>query len=281
MTGEKMGRNSRKRKRKKGEKGQWLLRLAVVFFAALFCVSAFQIGKIVSEYRQGTDEYEDIRKRAVKTGEGEVDRDDGTKEVHPEEPSFVVDFTALLQQNPDTVAWIRFAPEPAEISYPVVQGKDNEQYLHQTFYGRENASGAIFLNAYNRADFTDRNTVIYGHRMKNGSMFRNLEDYQERSFWEKNPYFYIYTPDGYELKYHIFSTGVVKDTSDTYQTQFGSEQEFQEFLSMTKKNAEYDTGIEPGMDSRIVTLSTCTRASDEHRYVVTGVLEGKEKCREE
>ena len=104
-------------------------------------------------------------------------------------------------------------------------------------------------------------------------MFWHLEDYKDKAFCEENPYFYIYTPDGHELAYRVYSTGVVEDTSETYKTEFASDEEWQAFLNMTKEIAEYDTGVEVGIDNTIVTLSTCTSANDHHRYVVRGVLE--------
>ena len=145
--------------------------------------------------------------------------------------------------------------------------------MKKTFSANENTLGAIFLNVDNQADFSDRNSIIYGHRMKDGSMFRHLQDYEEKSFWEANPYFYIYTPDGREITYHIYSVGVVEDTSDTYLTVFHTDEEYQTFLTMTKEVAAYDTGVEVTTEDTIVTLSTCTSASDNHRFVVRGVKE--------
>ena len=184
-----------------------------------------------------------------------------------------MDFDELLRINPDTIGWIRFYPEPSIISYPIVQGEDNEEYLHKTFSANENTLGAIFLNVDNNADFSDKNSIIYGHRMKDGSMFRHLQDYEEKSFWQENPYFYIYTLDGRMLTYHIYSVGQVEDTSDTYLTSFASDEDYQAFLDLTKQTALYDTGVEVTTEDTIVTLSTCTSASDNHRFVVRGVKE--------
>lgn len=234
----------------------------LVIAIAVFCVSAFQLFKIGKGYYDGRSEYDKIRDLAVETGKGE-----------DEQEGFKVNFDELLAINPDTIGWIRFSPEPSQISYPIVQGDDNSTYLKKTFSANENTLGAIFLNVDNQADFSDRNSIIYGHRMKDGSMFRHLQDYEEKSFWEANPYFYIYTPDGREITYHIYSVGVVEDTSDTYLTVFHTDEEYQTFLTMTKEVAAYDTGVEVTTEDTIVTLSTCTSASDNHRFVVRGVKE--------
>ena len=108
-----------------------------------------------------------------------------------------------------------------------------------------------------------------------------LQDYEEKSFWESNPYFYIYTPDGREITYHIYSAGQVEDTSDTYLTSFESEEAYQSFLNMTKEASLYDTGVELNAQSAIVTLSTCTSASDNHRFVVRGVKEKEVNLKEQ
>lgn len=263
-------RKRRQRRRRKEErrqkKGGIISTIVLVVAIVVFCVSGFQLYKIISGYHKGKAEYDKILEIAVEEKEPE---EEGKEE------SFRVNFDELLAINPDTVGWIRFSPEPSQINYPVVQGDDNDLYLHKTFSANDNTVGAIFVNVYNNPDFNDRNTIIYGHRMNDNSMFHDLAKYEDKSFWEANPYFYIYTPDGREITYHIYSTGVVKDTSDTYLTEFASDEEYQAFLNMTKEVAAYDTGVEVGTDKVIVTLSTCTKASNDDRFVVRGVKESE------
>ena len=261
-------RYHRGRKKKKKKAGIFSTIILVVALA-VFCFSAFQLFKILKGYHDGRSEYDKVRKLAVEEKKG-----DG-------EDQFSVNFDELMKMNPDTIGWIRFHPEPSQISYPIVKGKDNSEYLKKTFSANENTLGAIFLNVDNNADFMDKNTIIYGHRMKDGSMFRHLQDYEEKSFWESNPYFYIYTPDGREITYHIYSAGQVEDTSDTYLTSFESEEAYQSFLNMTKEASLYDTGVELNAQSAIVTLSTCTSASDNHRFVVRGVKEKEGNLKEQ
>ena len=250
-------RRGRRRKRKGGVLSNLILAVAIV----VFCVSGFQLIRIGKGYLDGRSEYEKVRDVALTNPD--------------EQEGFRVDFEELMKINPDTVGWIRFYPEPSQISYPIVQGEDNERYLHETFSANENTLGAIFLNVDNSADYSDKNTIIYGHRMRDGSMFRHLQDYEDESFWKDNPYFYIYTPDGKEIAYHIYSYAVVNAVSDTYLTEFGDDESYQEFLDMTMETSEYDTGVEVDAEDTIVTLSTCTSASDEHRFVVRGVKESE------
>lgn len=246
------------RRRKKKQKNSLLTNIVLVVAIAVFCVSAFQLFRIGKGYYDGRSEYEKIRELAIAKD---------TKEG----PKFQVNFDELRALNPDTIAWIRFDPEPKAINYPVVQGRDNEEYLHKTFSANENTLGTIFLNVDNNANFRDENSILYGHYMNDGSMFRHLEDYKDKAFWEANPYFYIYTPEGQELVYHIYSVGEVLDTSETYLTDFPTNDDYQKFLNMTKEVAMYDTGIEVTTGDTIVTLSTCTSANNDHRFVVRGV----------
>lgn len=248
-----------RRKSRKARRKNMILNVILVAAIVVFCVSAFKLLQIGKGYKDGQSEYEKVRDVAIKSA------DDKEK--------FRVDFDELMKINDDTVGWIRFYKEPSQINYPVVQGEDNDLYLHKTFSANENTLGAIFVDAAASSDFTDKNTIIYGHRMKDGSMFRKLEEYKDKDFWKENPYFYIYTPDGKEITYKIYSVGQVLDTSDTYLTSFAGKEDYQKFLDMTMKETDYDTGVKVTTDDTIVTLSTCTAASDEHRFVVRGVKE--------
>ena len=251
-------RHHRGRRKKRGV-GYYVTNIILVIAIVIFCVSAYQLIKIGKGYMDGRSEYEKVRDIALENAD--------------DQEKFRVNFDELMEMNSDTIGWIRFYPEPEIINYPVVQTDDNDLYLHKTFSTNENTLGAIFMDTNNSSDFTDRNTLIYGHRMQDGSMFRKLDEYKDKDFWEENQYFYIYTPDGCELTYHIYSVGQVEDTSDTYLISFANDEEYQKFLDMTKDTAAYDTGVDVGVDDRIVTLSTCTAASDNHRFVVRGVLE--------
>lgn len=238
-------------RRKKKTKGGIVSTIILVVAVVVFAVSAFQLGKIYYGYNKGETEYHDLEEVAVST------KDD----------RFQVDFDALREINPDVVAWIRF-DEPSIINYPVVQGKDNDEYLDKTFKGYENTVGTIFVNVDNNPDFNDKNTIVYGHRMNNKTMFNRLEEYKDQEFYKKYPFFYIYTPDGAELKYQIYSVGVVKDTSESYTYQFADDAAFESFIATTKGAGMYDTEVTPGTDAQVVTLSTCTKDNNDERLVV-------------
>lgn len=129
----------------------------------------------------------------------------------------------------------------------------------------------MFVDKDNSGDFQDKNTIIYGHRMKSGSMFGQLEKYMEESFYKEHPYFYIYTPDGKESKYQVISAAVVKDTSRTYTKTFQNDEEFMDYIDYVRSISNYQTDAEVTKDSHIVSLSTCTIDSNEDRFVLQAV----------
>ena len=227
-----------------------------------FCISGYKIYEILSEYWKGSSEYERLRDITIQT---EVK--DG---IPSNDLPFTVDFEVLLSMNPDTVGWIRFA-EPKEISYPVVRGTDNEKYLNKTFEGKKNAAGALFEDYRNATDFSDRNTFIYGHNMKNGSMFGQLRKYRDSAYCEENPYFYIYTPDGKVSTYQIFAVGIVEDTTRSYTRFFSDDEEFLEYIDYIRGISRYKSDVEIVAESKVVSLSTCTNRSETERMVVHGV----------
>lgn len=259
MEKEKRKRKPHRGRRKKKQKMSMASNIVLAVAVIVFAVSAFQLLRIGKSYLDGRSEYENIKDVAVKNQDSK--------------DKFRVDFNELLKINPDTIGWLRFHPEPSIINYPLVQGKDNQEYLKKTFSANENTLGTLFLDTAAGKDFLDKNSIIYGHRMRDGSMFRHLWDYEEEAFYKENPYFYIYTPNGKEITYHIFAASLVKDTSDAYKTQFSTPEEFQRVIKEIKANSYYDTGVEVGEDNTIVILSTCTAASDDNRLIVCGVKE--------
>lgn len=253
-------RMRQRRKKKKKRKGGIISTIVLIMALIVFCISGFQIFRIYYGYHKGDQEYNNLKDIGL-TVENGSDGDGGER--------YTVNFKELWKVNEDIIAWIRF-DEPSIISYPVVQGKDNEEYLDKTISGYPNTYGAIFLNVSNHKEMTDKNSIIYGHRMNSKSMFGKLEEYQDEEFYRSYPYFYIYTPDGKELKYQIFAVGEVKDTSEAYETSLVSEEEFQTFLSFSKEYSYYDTDVEVPNDAKVVTLSTCTKENNDDRLIVQG-----------
>lgn len=178
-------------------------------------------------------------------------------------------FSALRSVNKDVVGWI-YIPDTS-ISYPITQGEDNSYYLSHTWNGASNYVGSIFLETRNSADFTDFNTIVYGHNMRNGSMFSGLHDYTDLAHWQQHPYVYIATADGV-FRYRIFASYNADIDSQTYGLSFRQTQTRENFIAMALENSDIDTGDAPGIHDRIVTLSTCTGLGYSQRRVVHAYL---------
>ena len=180
-----------------------------------------------------------------------------------------VNFAELNAVNPDVIGWLRIGA--ISVSYPVAQAADNDYYLHRTFKKVDNFAGCIFENCMNSPHFTDQNTIIYGHNMKNGSMFGKLKEFAKQETYDKNPYFWIFTPQ-FIYQYRIFSTAVVGKIGDPYITRF-SQEDFLKFVEKSVATSEVrcDT-FTPDPSDRIVTLSTCT-GNDSTRRILQGRLE--------
>lgn len=260
MAEENKKKHHRGRRKKKGG-SNIVSNIILVIAIVVFAVSAYKLYGIFSEYNKGDKEYQKIQDLVINT-----EKKDDTKEE-----AFSVDFEKLLEMNSDVVGWIRF-DEPSEINYPVVQGRDNEEYLKRTFEANTNKLGTLFVDVNNPGDFSGRNTFIYGHNMKNGSMFAQLLKYKDDSFYKEHPYFYIYTPDGKVRTYEIFSAGVVKDTSDSYIMDYVDDAAFQTYIDYIKQQSAYPTSAEVTTASKIVSLSTCTNVRDDERFLVHGVM---------
>lgn len=181
----------------------------------------------------------------------------------------VVDFDALLAINPDVVAWIYI--EGTNVNYPVVQGGDNSYYLKHLMDGTYNGAGTIFLDYRNESDLSDRNSVFYGHHMKNGTMFRQITQYKDQSFYDAHPVCLILTPNGnYRLE---FFAGYVSDmNSQAWKLEFASDEEYAQWLEDAISKSTFTGTVEPAAQDRVVTLSTCTYEYDDARFVLVGVL---------
>lgn len=225
----------------------------------IFLGSAYQLYSVYKVYATG-----DAENLAIKTQVLSVE-DINTNFYW----KYAVDFEALDKRNSDVVAWVRF-DQPEIISYAVVQTDNNSYYLNRTLDHKQSIFGTIFMDRYNDCDFTNSNTVLYGHNMKNGSMFGSLNRYIKEEFYIENPYFYIYTPDGYAHKYHIFATQEVASDSWHYKKYFKTFEDYRDYLEDLRVGAYYGTDVQVPINSKIVTLSTCT-ASDSQRLIVQGV----------
>lgn len=191
----------------------------------------------------------------------------------PDDPNIIklleTDLTLLRQENEDVVGWI--AIPDTKISYPLLQWTDNKFYLEHTWKQTPNGNGSIFIEYQNSPDFTDFNTIIYGHNMQSGAMFGTLRNYKNKNYWEEHPAFYIVCDQGI-LRYDIFAVHEVGTDTIIYGLDLETEKKREAFIRFATDYSCVDTGLKPTVDDKIVTLSTCAGQGRYTRWVVQGLL---------
>lgn len=250
-------------------KKKYIVISIVCVLAALICV-AIGIYQYVQQQTAG-EEYKEIRE--------EVKTQDPKEEPEAAPVNIPIDFASLQAQNPDVYAWITVPG--TNIDYPILQSaSDNSYYLTHTIDGTESPEGSIFTENYNSKDFEDPNTVIYGHNMKNGSMFQNLHNYQDRDFFDNNRDVTIYTPDAIR-HYKIFAAYLYDNRHILKSFDFSDPWVYKQYLnqifSIRDMNSFIDTDTEVGVEDKIITLSTCYGTQHDVRYLVQAVLVSIEK----
>ena len=239
---------------KKKRKILWSILLLISICVFLF--AAYQLISQYMTYRAAENEYESLAGIAyIKDGEA----GNGANYQSP------IDFAALAAINPDVIGWIVI--DGTNIDYPIVQGSDNDAYLHKTFNGERNSSGTIFLDCRNAPDFSDSNSIVYGHKMKNGSMFAGLTEYKEQGFYEQHPVFTLYTPEA-EYRCEVFAAYVTSGVSATYTLDFDGDEDFMEYIGNAVSRSLIQTGVTPAAMDKTITLSTCDYTYDNARMVV-------------
>ena len=273
------------RKKKTGGIGNVISTLILLIAIGIFCFAAWKLVTIYLDYKTGVDEYTALEEYAdnEKVTEGLEDTMDandtmgdewGDAELteHSGSNRFEnmenpIDFDSLQEINPDVIGWLEMEAVDT-INYPIVQGEDNDYYLHRTFQRTDNFAGSIFMDYMNKSNFGQRNTIVYGHNMKNGSMFGSLKNYRDQEVYKKSPYFWIYTPTRI-YKYEIFSCAEVDKFGQDYQITFQDKEDFQEFIYHAQDQSLYDTGVDVDYTDTVVTLSTCT-GNEATRFIVQG-----------
>lgn len=181
-----------------------------------------------------------------------------------------VDFQALREKNGDVVAWLYCPDTP--INYPVVQAEDNDYYMHRLLDGRKSYPGTLFMDFRNADDFSDWNSVIYGHNMRNGSMFGTLQHYKNRPYLESHSEIYLLTPEcNYVID--VLAGFVTPNDSELYNALHPEDGEKEGLLKAWLKDAGLAPQDYPAPEARLVTLSTCSYEYKNARYVLIGALQ--------
>ena len=248
----------------------------IVLVAALgvFAFAAFRLGSMLLDYKAANDQYNSITESYTNNYTPPANPTPTPATVNPSvvanaedaTPPKSIDWGALRAKNPDVVGWIYMNVPGGTIDYPIVQGDTNDEYLHTGFDGNYLYAGSIFMDSYNSKDFSDGNTIVYGHNMKNKSMFARLRDIKEADY-QKDPYFWILTPAG-DYRYHIYSIGDVGIDDDVYYLFRGYEADFLDWEKKIQSQSMYKNSVQFEAGDHTVTLSTCTESGSRRRVVV-------------
>lgn len=263
------------------------LRIALaVIFTGTFLFSTYMIFQIMQDYKVGDETYSELNNDFVTIHKVE----DLPKETHtaspkptagasiqpdqeppPKKPevSLEVDFEKLTELNGDIIGWLY--SEDTVISLPVVQSSDNAYYLRRLIDGKYNRNGTLFLDYRIQSDFSGKNSVIYGHNMKNESMFGTLPKYKKQDYYDKHPVMYYLTPDQ-NYRIELFAGYTTNALSDTYTFSFENEDSFNEYIEAAIGKSTFKSDVTVAPEDRILTLSTCTYEFDIARYVLMGKL---------
>lgn len=275
------------------------IRIAIIVICSVgVVVAGFMLLKTMSEYKKAESEYSNLEQYVSKASGDNTNNDSSTLpgdgltatlgdtsdslEVEEEIkvlkqnynrgdfPDIEVDFAALKAINPSCVAWLYV--DGAQINYPVVQCDDNEFYLHHTFEMAKNSAGCVFMDYEVDPELTSWNTFIYGHNMKNGSMFGHLKNFiNNSSVYDKDPYIYIFRPEGI-YRYEIFSYYLDTTDSEMYYT-CDNFREYRAYLRNATSKSVRECSAKATPEENIVTLVTCSGSgANKQRFFVHGVF---------
>lgn len=268
------------------KKGLYIALVAVLVLA--FGVSAFYLGSYFLEGRKQEKRYDELaakveqvkeeEKASSEAASAETAANETTEPTVPTEPgppTILKCYEELHQQNPDMVGWLRI--ENTKIDYPVMQTSvDNPNYYLYRNFDKENSDrGSIYAREECDIFRPSDNITLYGHNMRDGSMFAYLDNYYKKSVWEENPMIFFDTLYEYHT-YKIFAvfktTASIGEGFEYHQLEdAANEQEFNQFISTCKRLSFYDTGITPVYGDKIICLSTCEYTLENGRFVVAAV----------
>ncbi len=246
--------------------------IVMVICIIVFCVCAgILLHKYISE-KNAQNKFESLIDENTEVTETQTEENIFTY-LGIEDPGKVIDWEKLWEENDDIYAWI-YIPN-TNIDYPILQHEtDDSYYLEYNLDGTKGYPGCIYTEKINAKDFTDRNTLIYGHNMKNGTMFKDVHKFAEEEFFEENRYIFIYTPEEL-LIYDIYAAYRFTDAHILYSYDFSSNSGLASYLKIVEDN--YGTSgnfrdVEVTGEDHIITLSTCVSGQSDKRQLVQAVL---------
>ncbi len=267
---------------------KWLRIGLIVFFSAICILSAVMIGSYYWQSNKSQEEFDALAEMVLQASpptepipttpdgkpiivarpepEGQVGSSDSLQASQP-----LQQYVEISKLNSDMVGWIRI--EGTRINYPVMQTPDNpDYYLKRNFYKNYSGYGCIYAREQCDVNFPSDNIILYGHHMKDGSMFSDLTNYRQKSYWESHRYVNfdtLFRQGTYEI-FAVFTTTASKGKGFLY-NQFVdavNQDAFEDYVAECKSLSFYDTGITPEYGDALITLSTCEYTQTDGRFVV-------------
>jgi len=263
-----------KRKKKIG-----ILVVFFCLFCAVFLFSGYMLISNMEKNKAAADAYQELRTE-LQSSQGSViptARVEPAEEAkplpelpsEPSQPVVSMDFSGLQEINPEIVGWIK--GEGTGIDYPVMQADNNSYYLTHLYNGEYNNNGSIFMDYRNSGDFSDKNTVLYGHHMRNGTMFGDLEQYKDQEYFNAHPVMMLYTPGG-DYLIELISGTVEDGTYEFVRFDLENNDSFLNYMEGLRNRSTFISDVEVQIDDQIIALCTCTYDWNNARYMVTGRL---------
>ena len=249
----------------------------VLVLCAAVCGAFF--GYRATKQKSVNVKYQELAENATDIQpEKEEEKEGILEELNIPVPDKNINWDMVKAENPDIYAWI-YIPN-TNVDYPVLQHPtDDEYYLNHNIDGSEGYPGCIYSESVNKKDFSDPNTVLYGHDMNDGSMFSTLHNFEDNQFFNENCYIYIYTPEK-TFVYQIYSASEFGDQHIMYAYDFQTETGFNQFIADIGNSRDMAShkrdGIGMGYGRKLLTLSTCIATKPENRWLVTAVLMNEE-----
>lgn len=255
-----------KTKQSKGKK--IISRIITIVCLTVFIYASHGLISVYLDYKQNRTMLNDVQETYYNVASAE------TIETDSQSNGVRSGFDALLEQNENVVGWITI--DGTQIDYPILQSDNNVDYLTENYNGKQSIAGSIFLDYRNDISTTDLNTIIYGHRMKDGSMFQDLIKYLDEDFFKAHQTFtYDTLYESYEAE--IFAVYNTLIDFNYIETDFASETEYAELLQQMQDKSRFTTDVDLDADDQIITLSTCDYELDPNngRLVIQAKLTKK------
>ncbi|MEK5334210.1 class B sortase [Lysinibacillus sp. FSL W8-0992] len=253
---------------------KWKTNLLTVLYLAIFLYAGFALVKYVYTYYESSKslkEVQTIYAETLATIQKEVVDEEISDAEIKSKYTIRPQFHDLLAVNDRIVGWI--SVDNTKLNNPILHADNNEFYLNHNYKDRESRAGSVFMDYRNDTLDISRNTILYGHAMKDGTMFGSLKNYLNQDYANAHPTIYLDTLyEGYDVE--VFAA--YETTIDFYyiETEFKTDEEFIQFIGEVQKRSTIDMNVDVGSDDKIITLSTCKDSviSDDHRFVVQGKL---------